>query len=134
MWYSVLADVIVAVHVAYVAYVVLGQLAILIGLVVKWAWVRNLWFRLTHLAAISFVALEAIWKVECPLTVWEQHLRHLAGEEVSEASFIGRCLDSLIFHNFDQWVFDVTHITFALLVLATFILAPPRWPKRRLAA
>src|SRR5262249_49927579 len=66
MSYGFWADVIVAIHVAYVGYVVVGQLAILIGLALKWQWVRNPWFRVTHLIAISIVAAEAIIGMQCP--------------------------------------------------------------------
>ena len=36
MGYGILADVMVAIHVAYVSYVVLGQLAIWLGLALHW--------------------------------------------------------------------------------------------------
>jgi hypothetical protein len=130
MGYALLADLIVALHVAYVGYVVVGQLAIVVGLLRRWAWVRNCWFRLTHLAAIVLVAGEALLDLECPLTVWERQLRGLAGQEVSEATFLGRCLHDLIFWDAPPWAFTVLHLGFALLVLLTFVLAPPRWRSR----
>jgi hypothetical protein len=130
MWYALGADLIVAFHVAYVSFVVLGQLAILLGIVLKWRWVRNLWFRLAHLLAIVIVGLEAVWDIACPLTVWEESLRRLAGQEMTGESFIGRSLHRLIFLDCPPWFFNVLHISFALLVLATFILAPPRWRKQ----
>ncbi len=71
MWYGIAADLVVAVHVAYVAYVVLGQLAILVAAPFKRQWARNPWFRFTHLGAIAVVAYEAIRGLRCPLTVWE---------------------------------------------------------------
>lgn len=127
MVYSILADVLVAVHVAYVAYVVVGQALILAGLAWHWDWVRNPWYRLTHLAAIGLVALESLFGVACPLTVWEDRLRGWAGQTVAEGSFIGRWLHRLIFYSFEPWVFTVCYLGFALLVLLTFVWAPPRW-------
>lgn len=129
MGYGFLADLIVAVHAAYVGYIVLGLLAILIGAVCRWSWVRNPWFRLTHLLAIAIVALEAAWGIDCPLTVWEYALRQQAGQAVSGDSFVGRCLHSLIFYDCPPGVLDAVHIGFALLVLGTFFLVPPRWPR-----
>ena|SRR5581483_3911448 len=131
MWYGFLADILVAVHVAYVSFVVLGQAAILIGWALKWGWVRNLWFRLGHLLAISIVALEALCRIDCPLTVWESDLRQLAGQEFSGDSFMARLLHRLIFYQTDPWVLDAAHIGFAALVLATLLLIPPRWRKVR---
>lgn len=134
MGYALAADVIVAIHTAYVSFVVLGQLLILVGLIRKWSWVRNLWFRLVHLLTISVVVVESVLDIPCPLTVWEHRLRKLAGQPVSEATFIGRCLHNLIFYEAEPWAFTVVYVCFALLVVGTLVLAPPRWPWRRATA
>jgi hypothetical protein len=133
MWYGVLADVVVGIHLAYVSYVVVGQLLILVGVVLRWQWVRNPWFRWTHLLAIGTVAFEAIFGITCPLTDWEDNLRTLAGKPLTEGeTFIGRLMhNTLIFHCGEQWVFTTAYISFALLVLLTFLLAPPRRRRSR---
>ena len=125
MWYGLLADVVVALHVAYVSYVVLGQLAIFVGVVLRWQWIRNIWFRTTHLIMMSIVAVEAILNITCPLTVWESKLRGLAGQPQSGETFMGRMLHNLIYYNAPEWVFTTGYISFALLVMATFVLPPP---------
>jgi hypothetical protein len=130
MWYGVLADVVVAVHLAYVCFVVFGQAAILLGLCFRWRWVRNPWFRGVHLLLIGIVAAEAILDMTCPLTLWEYRLRDLAGQETSEASFVGRLLRRLFFFDWPPWVFTCLYVGFALVVLATFVLAPPRGFRR----
>src|SRR5262245_59338432 len=127
MVYRVLADLVVAVHFAYVAFVVVGQLLILFGILLRWGWVRNRWFRVAHLAAILIVAAEAVLNIACPLTVWEQRLRTLGGLPTRGGTFIGNLLDGLLFYDFPPWVFTAVYLSFALLVLATFVLAPPRW-------
>jgi Protein of Unknown function (DUF2784) len=126
MWYSILADVLVAIHVAYVAFVVFGQLAILVGIGRGWRWIRNWWFRLAHLAAIVVVALEAVFGIDCPLTIWEADLRALAGEQVTGESFVGRLLHGAIFVDMPIWALNMIHISFAVVVIATFVVAPPR--------
>src|SRR5262249_17061962 len=80
MWYSFLADVMVGVHLAYVLYVLVGLLAILIGLACGWKWVRNPWFRWSHMLMIVVVALESVVGMACPLTEWEDWLRAKAGQ------------------------------------------------------
>jgi hypothetical protein len=160
-----LADLVVALHVAYIAYVVVGQALIVAGLIGRWQWIRNFWFRASHLLMISIVAVESIFAFECPLTTWENELKIMAlrpaqrastvsllasplgqgpllaaaanypGSELLAAdngSFIGRWLHQLIFYDmeYDDWKFTVAYITFAALVLATFVLAPPRRPNR----
>src|SRR4051794_38654141 len=96
MPYEAMADAILVIHTAYVAFVVLGELAILIGAVLKWRWVRNMWFRLIHLAAIAIVALEAVFDVNCPITDWEVALRKKAGQEISDVSFVARLMDQIM--------------------------------------
>jgi hypothetical protein len=130
MWYNLAADVVVAIHVAYVSFVVLGLLAILLGAALGWQWVRNPWFRAAHLAAIALVALEALFDIVCPLTRWENDLRRLGGGDVSEVTFIGRLLHGLIFYEMPRWFESGLHIGFAVLVLATFVLIPPRWGRK----
>ena len=41
-----LADLILATHALFVAFVVLGLVAVLLGKYRRWGWVKNLWFRL----------------------------------------------------------------------------------------
>jgi hypothetical protein len=55
--YRALADLVVIVHACYVAFVVFGLLAVLVGSLFKWKWVHNLTFRLVHLTAILVVVL-----------------------------------------------------------------------------
>jgi hypothetical protein len=126
MWYSLAADLIVGLHVLYVAFIVLGQLAILVGWSLRWAWVRGPLFRYAHLTAIAIVAAEVLFGIACPLTVWENRLRAAAGQEVVESTFIDRCLHNLIFYDAARWVFTVCYVAFALFVAGTLVLVPPR--------
>jgi hypothetical protein len=134
MFYALSADFIVAVHVAYVSFVILGELAILLGLALRWKWVRNPWFRLLHLTAIVIVAGEALLSIQCPLTVWEAQLRELAGQKVAGGTFIGRCMDSILFYQLPPRVFTICYVSFAVLVLATLVLAPPRWKRAQVGS
>jgi hypothetical protein len=131
MAYGLLADLLVAVHVTYVAYVVLGQLLIWLGLALRWSWIRNPWFRWTHLIMILIVGGEAIADIECPLTRWEHVCRAWARQPVSGESFVGRLLHNLIFVDWPPWVINALHVGFALVVLGTFVLAPPRARSQR---
>ena len=126
--YRLAADAVVVVHFAYVAFVVVGLLAILIGVARRRPWARNFWFRTVHLLAIGVVAAEAICGVTCPLTTWEQDLRSLAGESTYRGDFLATWAHHVLFFNAPPWFFTICHLGFALLVLATFVLAPPRWP------
>ncbi len=128
--YRFLADLIVAVHLVYVAIVVFGLAAILLGVWRGWHWIRNFWFRTIHLLMIAVVALQAIVGVTCPLTTWESQLRIAAGEPGRPGTFVGRMVHSVLFFQLPPWVFTLGYISFGAAVLLTFLLAPPRWPWR----
>ena len=128
MFYSFLADGLAVFHFSYVAFVVIGELAILFGAALGYRWARNPWFRSLHLLAIAVVALEAVFHIDCPLTVWENSLRAAAGQATSNETFVGRLVQRLFLNDIWQpWVYEYLHIGFGLLVLATYVLFPPRW-------
>lgn len=131
MEWRFLADLVLLFHAAYVAYVVIGLAAILAGIALGWSWVRNFWFRSSHLAAIGLVVAESLTGVECPLTVLENRLRQAAGQRGYAAGCIAHWIQPLIFFDFPPWVFTVGYVLFALIVAAVFLLAPPAAPGKR---
>ena len=124
MRYGFLADVVVAIHALYVGFVVFGLVAILVGYALDWRWVRDVYFRLLHLAAIGFVCLESLVGIDCPLTTLENGLRLGGGQNSYGSDFIGYWLDRLIFYNFPPSVFTVVYLAFGALVLSTLRLVP----------
>lgn len=120
--YSLLADSILIVHFAFVLFVVIGFLLILIGLLAKWSWIHNRSFRITHLAAIVIVVLQAWFGQLCPLTVWENTLRQRAGESGYAESFIEHWLHEILFYEAEPWVFTTVYTVFGMLVLVVWFL------------
>jgi hypothetical protein len=131
MWYGILADVVVTVHLAYVLFVVVGLVAVVVGRLCGWEWVRNRWFRCIHLAMIAFVAFEVIIDMTCPLTTWENELRIAAGQPITGGTFVGRLMNNILFWNCPEWAQSTLFIGTALLVLSTFVFVPVRWRPRR---
>jgi hypothetical protein len=129
MGYGFLADLIVATHVGYIAYVLVGQLLIIVAAPMKWQWAKNPWFRFTHLLAIGIVAFEAIYSLRCPLTIWEQQLRELAGQAFNGSeTFMGRVLHDLMFiDNKPEIFFTTMYIGVLVLVIQGLVMYPPRW-------
>ena len=117
-----LADLILIVHFAFVLFVTGGLLLIWIGALAGWRWVRNFGFRIAHLAAIAFVALEALLGMVRPLTAWEDALRGAP----SETSFIARWLHRLLYYSFPDWVFTTAYLLFVLAVAATWRYVRPQ--------
>lgn len=124
--YRLAADAVLVIHVGYVAFVILGLVLTVIGILARWQWIRNFWFRSLHLAAILLVVVQALLGVMCPLTIWENELRQLAGQTAYRGDFIATWLHDLLFIDAEPWVFTLCYTLFGLAVLATFLLAPPR--------
>jgi len=120
-----LADIIAIIHLGYVIYVILGFILIVVGIICRWKWIRNLPFRITHLLAIVGVACEALLGVNCPLTVLEYKLRYALNLSEEKVSFIGAIVDSLLYYNAPGCLFTIVYAAFAITVILTFIIAPP---------
>lgn len=126
--YRLLADAVLLLHAGYVLFVVLGLPVILIGAACRWGWVRNFWFRTIHLSCMVIVGLEALVDMTCPLTVLERYLRTQAGEEMYEREFLAYWAEKLLYLDWPSWAFNVLHISFSIVLIATFVLIPPHWP------
>ena len=137
--YGLLADAVVCAHVGYVAFVLLGQVAIILAAAFRWEWGRNRWFRLSHLLAIAIVAVEAVMGWQCPLTTWEHQLRELGGQSFEASStFMGRLMHNLLF--IDQYFtdgkppeafFTTLYLAMLIIVLQGLVMCPPRLLRKR---
>jgi polyferredoxin len=121
-----LADIILFTHAAFIVFVVLGQLLIVMGWQCRWAWPCNPVFRGIHLLAIGIVVLQAWCGLACPLTLLEHNLRQAAGEAGYQVGFISDWLHRLFFYRAPLWVFTLAYTLFGLLVLFTWWVYPPR--------
>jgi len=116
----VLADFVLVVHFCYVLFVVGSLPLIWFGAWRNWSFVTSSWFRYSHLTAILFVVVESLLGVVCPLTVWENALRHVE----NDSSFIQQWLHQIMFYNVSEHVLTVIYILFAALVTLTFKWVP----------
>lgn len=116
-----LADAILAVHLAFVVFVIAGFAAVPAGAALGWRWVRSRPLRLSHLGAIALVALEALLGIACPLTVWEDALRGRG----TDAGFVARLVHRLLFYDLPEWVFTAVYLGLALSAFALWRAVPP---------
>ena len=129
-FYVVLADAVLVVHFAFVLFVVAGLLVVVLGGWLRWAWIRNSWFRLLHLVGIAVVVVQAWFGIICPLTTLEMWLRRSAGASSYQGSFIQYWLHELLFYQASGWVFALVYSGFGLLVLVALFVYPPDFLKR----
>lgn len=121
-----LADLVLALHVAFILFVVGGQVLILAGWARGWDWPRHRWFRLAHLLAIVLVMLQAWAGAVCPLTTLENVFRDAAGIATYENGFIRHWVRELVFYSAPAWVFTLIYTVFAVIVALTWLVYPPR--------
>ena len=127
--YSVLADLVLAVHFSFVVFNVGGFVIIWIGHFRRWSFVRSFGFRIAHLLAMGLVAVQVIADMPCPLTTLESALRERAGQPMYEGSCFEHWLGRMLFYDLDEWIFTLAYIGFFALIVLTFWKVPPRWPK-----
>ena len=87
MAWSLLADALVTLHFAFVAFVVLGGL-------LAWRWPR---IALLHLPALAWGIWVELTSRVCPLTPLENHWRALGGEAGYSGGFLAHYLGALLY-------------------------------------
>jgi Protein of Unknown function (DUF2784) len=93
--FRLLADLVAVLHGLFLLYIVFGGFA-------AWRWPKSIWL---HVAAVVWgVGIVAIgW--ECPLTDLEEWFARRGGEDITEAGFVDRYVEDVIYpERFTPWV------------------------------
>lgn len=118
MIWRILADAVLALHLAFVAFVVLGGLLVL-------RWPRLAW---VHLPAAAWGALLEFGGWYCPLTPLEKHLRMLGGGAGYEGGFIAHYLLPMLY---PQGLTRSAQVALGLLVVVVNVAIYARLLARR---
>ncbi len=109
MWFRVLADVTIVVHLAFVAYVVVGGF-------IAWRWPRTIWL---HIAAFGWGFSTVLFGIECPLTYLENWARHHAGMAgLPSSGFIDHYITGVIY---PESALGIVRLLVALCVMASWV-------------
>jgi hypothetical protein len=129
---TLLADLILFIHVAYATFVLGGLVAVPLGARLGWHWVRVSAFRRAHVVCTAVVAVEALIGVTCPLT-WLEHLLLVAsGTAGYKRSFIGHLFYRLLYYDAPIWMFTIAYVALAITVTLLYYYVPPiRKPSRQ---
>ena len=87
MFYGILADTVLVIHLLFILFVIFGALLTLL-----WRWAP-----LIHLPAVIWGAYIEFYSIVCPLTPLEQYLRDQAGQEGYSGGFINHYLMPIIY-------------------------------------
>ncbi len=119
----ILADAVLAAHVAIILFNLFGLVAVPIGGLRGWRFVRIGWWRILHILALATVAAQALAGRACILTIWQAGL---AGSPISPAPLIAGWVDRLIYWPLPLWVFAAFYVVVFGYTLALLWLVPPR--------
>jgi len=117
-----LAQAVLAVHLAVIAFNVAGLAAIPLGAAFGWRWVRIRWWRALHLASWTIVALQAAFGRACFLTLWQDEL---TGAQ-AQPPLIQRLVEGLIYWPLPIWVFAAIYLALFAAAVALWWAVPPR--------
>lgn len=125
MYFVMLADIVLLVHLMVIFFVLGGQVCIVIGYFKKWLWIRNMAFRASHFLTVILVVLQAWFGELCCLTALENDLRQAGGSSAYAESFIRHWVSRLIFYQAPLWVFILIYTLFGATVLLSWIWIRP---------
>jgi hypothetical protein len=122
---TLLADLILFIHLAYATFVLGGLVAVPLGARLGWHWVRVWTFRRAHVICTAVVAVEALIGMTCPLT-WLEHLLLVAsGTTGYDRSFIGHLFYRLLYYDAPLWMFTTAYVALAITVTLLYYYVPP---------
>ncbi|HET9149725.1 MAG TPA: DUF2784 domain-containing protein [Alphaproteobacteria bacterium] len=125
-----LADTVLAAHVAVIAFNVFGLIAIPVGAWRGWRFVRVFWWRALHLGILIIVAVQAVAGRACFLTLWWSELLARAGEIASSQPLIARLVTRAIYWPLPLWVFAALYVAVLGTTVFLWWRVPPQMGKR----
>ncbi len=103
-----LADLVLVVHLAYVAYLPLGGF-------LAWRWPRTIWL---HVACVLVGLVSITVHFDCPLTTWEQSLRRRGGQRAYTDGFVDHYLTGRVYPHGYAWA---VQFVFAVCIIVSWI-------------
>ncbi|HLV59082.1 MAG TPA: DUF2784 domain-containing protein [Natronosporangium sp.] len=116
MLFQVLTSLILTVHAAYLAYVVVGGF-------LAWRWPRTVWLHLVA-SAWGLLIVTNPWGWQCPLTYAEHWSRRRAGQEGFTAGFVDRYLEGVLY---PERYTRALQVLVGVLVVVSWIGVYLRW-------
>ncbi len=123
------ASAVLYLHFAVVVFNVFWIVAIPLGALRGWTFIRSYSWRVMHLIVLAVVALQAVVGALCFLTTWQNALLRAAGGPAEQPSPIETLVTRLVFWPLPLWAFVVLYAAAFAYAIAMWWLVPPH--KRR---
>jgi Protein of Unknown function (DUF2784) len=121
----ILAEAILAAHLAIILFNLFGLIAVPLGAVWRWQFVRVRWWRLLHLVSLAAVAAQAVFGHACILTIWQAALTGATGRS---PPLIMGWVNRVIYWPLPLWIFAAFYLLVFGYALALLWLVPPAAP------
>lgn len=118
---ALLADLVLALHVAVIVFNVFGLIAVPLGAWRGWRFVRVFWWRALHLASLGAVALQAAFGQACFLTLWQRELEGAAADR----PLIQGWIESVIYWPLPLWLFALMYAGVLIYAIALWFWVRP---------
>ena len=119
-----MAQAVLGVHVAVILFNVFGLVAVPVGAIWNWRFVRIGWWRVLHLLSLAAVAAQALAGRACFLTIWQDDLT--AASVQPATPLIVRWIDQLVYWPLLIWVFAALYALVFAYAVALLWLVPPQ--------
>lgn len=131
-----LAQAVLAIHIAAAAFIVFGLVVIPLGARCRWAFVHGFSWRVLHVAVLGTVAVQKLLGQTCFLSVWENNLLDRVDQRRYHIPVIHTWGDRLIHVDVPMWVLVTLYVLLWVYVLWLWRRVPPQLPAwtRRLVA
>ncbi len=124
--YLALASAILYFHFGVILFNVFWLVAIPLGAARGWSFVRNVWWRIAHLASLLVVAAQASAGRLCFLTIWQNELVAAAGGPPKTVPYIEQLVTRAVYWPLPMWAFIVMYLAVLFYAVALWWLVPPR--------
>lgn len=123
------AIIVLAIHLAIIAFNVAGCVLIPLGAWLGWPWVREFWWRLAHLLSFAVVAVQALLGRACFSTIWQDELSGTTHVQ----PLIEQWINGLIYWDLPLWVFAAAYVAVFVYVVALWVwVRPGKWRSNRM--
>ncbi len=121
-----LAGFVLYFHLLAILFIIFGFVSIPLGVKLKWKFINEFWWRLTHLVSMVIVTVQAILGDACFLTDIQSDLLQTAGKRGYRVPFIQTYVDRLVYYNFPVWAFSIVYVILFVYTIYLWFKAPPK--------
>ena len=117
----IFSEIVLFFHFIVFLFITVSFFLIPFGYFQKWKWVKNKYYRLTHLVLMGVILIETILGFMCPLTILENFLRN----NIEVDNNLTQIIHQIMYWNLPNYQFIILYIlSFSYLIFLWFFFKP----------